>query len=85
MLDNKTNEYKEGIHAYLNGLSINDNPHFLGSSQGKYSQWADGFFDTEEIMHNSFDINEETKTYIDSLSSTTKEEKSKSPFYWIYK
>lgn len=84
MLENRTKEYIEGVHAYLNGLSINDNPHFLGASQGKHSQWADGFFDAEEIAHDAFDINEETKAYIESLSNSIKEEEPKRPFHWIY-
>lgn len=61
---------KEGIHAYLNGQSVNDNPYTLmGGSESHYNQWQDGFLDAEEIVNNEFEQNEEVKEYIETLKN----------------
>jgi ribosome modulation factor len=64
----KTN--KEGIQAYINGQSVNDNPYYLmGGNESHYNQWQDGFLDAEAIVNNEFDQDEEVKEYMEQLKN----------------
>lgn len=59
---------KEGIHAYINGQSVNENPYKpMGGPMSHYNQWQDGFLDAEEIRNDYFDIKLEVKEYMESI------------------
>jgi hypothetical protein len=63
-------ENKEGIQAYLEGKSIDDNPYdvFAGGSRNRYSHWQNGFLDADAVINEHFDFNEEVKEYIENTN-----------------
>jgi ribosome modulation factor len=64
-----TQPFQEGIQACIDGKSIDDNPYdiFLGGSWNRHSQWADGFWDAQDVANDEFDINFEVKEYMQKI------------------